>query len=308
MGELDLNRFRGALLGLAVGDALGTTVEFQSPGSFPPVTDMVGGGPFRLPPGAWTDDTSMAMCLAESLIECRGFDPADQLTRYLRWYREGYWSSTGDCFDIGNATREALERFELTGDPYPGEANPEAAGNGPLMKLAPIAMAYAMRPNDAMEYAALSARTTHGAPQAADAARYFAALLVGALHGAPVEDLLFNPPYEPALDDLHLEVRTVADGSYLRREPPRIRGGGYVVHALEAALWAVATTTTFADAVLAAVNLGDDADTTAAIAGQLAGAIYGVESIPSRWRLRLVMRDEIMAVADELMAAAERLK
>ena len=131
------DRFRGALLGLAVGDALGTTVEFKAPGTFEPVTDMVGGGRFKLPPGAFTDDTSMALCLAESLVERGGFDPVDQLRRYVRWYREGHRSSTGRCFDIGNATRNALQSFERREEPYPGDGDPDAAGNGPLMKLAP---------------------------------------------------------------------------------------------------------------------------------------------------------------------------
>src|SRR4051794_31696004 len=174
------DRFRGALLGLAIGDAVGTTVEFSPPGSFPPVTDMVGGGPFGLPAGAWTDDTSMALCLAESLVERGGFDPVDQLERYLRWYREGRWSSTGRCFDIGNATRAALERFERTREPFPGDAAPDAAGNGPLMKLAPVVLAYARQPEDAVRHAGESARTTHGAPVAAEACRSFARLLLEA--------------------------------------------------------------------------------------------------------------------------------
>src|SRR3954451_9911081 len=122
-----VDRFRGSLLGLAVGDAVGTTVEFMAPGTFEPLRDMVGGGPFGLPAGAWTDDTSMALCLAESLVERGGFDPVDQLERYLRWYREGYRSSIGRCFDIGNATRAALEPFARTHEPFPGDAAPEAA-------------------------------------------------------------------------------------------------------------------------------------------------------------------------------------
>jgi ADP-ribosyl-[dinitrogen reductase] hydrolase len=177
------DRFRGALLGLAVGDAVGTTVEFMAPGTFPPVREMVGGGPFSLPPGAWTDDTSMALCLAESLVERRTFDPVDQLHRYVRWYRDGHWSSTGRCFDIGNATRAALERFEQTGEPYPGDAAPDAAGNGPLMKLAPVVLAYASKPAEAIRHAGESARTTHGAREAADACGAYAALLLAALNG-----------------------------------------------------------------------------------------------------------------------------
>ena len=131
-------RYRGCLLGLAVGDALGTTLEFCRPGSFTPITDMVGGGPFRLKPGQWTDDTSMALCLASSLTERGGFDARDQMERYVRWWREGYWSSTGRCFDIGNTTSAALSRFQKTGDPFAGSTDPHAAGNGSLMRLAPV--------------------------------------------------------------------------------------------------------------------------------------------------------------------------
>jgi ADP-ribosyl-[dinitrogen reductase] hydrolase len=303
------DRFRGALLGLAVGDAVGTTVEFRAPGTFEPVTDMVGGGPFGLPAGAWTDDTSMAMCLAESLVECGGFDPMDQLRRYVRWYREGHWSSTGSCFDIGNATRAALQRFERTGEPYPGDADPHAAGNGPLMKLAPVPMAFAADARAAIFFAGDSARTTHGAAEAIDACRYYAGLLVAALGGATVSELLHEGIYDPVAGlwvdtPLHPKVHAVAAGSFLTRAPPEIRGGGYVVHALEAALWALRSTRTFADGVLAAVNLGDDADTTAAIYGQLAGALYGAEAIPGRWRERLFRGTEIAAMADRLFELA----
>jgi ADP-ribosylglycohydrolase len=305
---LDRDRFRGALLGLAVGDAVGTTVEFKPPGTFPRVTDMTGGGPFGLPPGAWTDDTSMALCLAESLLERRGFDPVDQLERYVRWYRDGHWSSTGRCFDIGGATRAALERFARTREPYPGDAAPTAGGNGPLMKLAPIPLAFAGDPAEAIRFAALSARTTHGAPEAADACRYFAGLLIGALHGATADTVL-EPGHEPVAglweaEPLHPKVAAIAAGSFYAKEPPAIRGGGYVVDALEAALWALRSTRTFEDGVLAAVNLGDDADTTAAILGQLAGALHGVEGIPQRWRERVVMHDEIVAFADGLFELA----
>ncbi|WP_354699023.1 ADP-ribosylglycohydrolase [Paraconexibacter sp. AEG42_29] len=306
------NRFRGALLGLAAGDAVGTTVEFKPRGTFPPVTDMVGGGPFSLPVGAWTDDTSMALCLAESLVECQGFDPVDQLQRYVRWYREGYWSSTGSCFDIGNATRAALTRFERTGEPFPGDADTDAAGNGPLMKLAPVALAYARHPAAAVARAGESARTTHGAPQAIDASRYFAGLLVKALNGAPVGELLHSGTVEPSpgiwtSHPLDAEVATVAAASFLTKEPPAIKGTGYVVDALEAALWALRSTDTFEAGVLAAVNLGDDADTTAAIYGQLAGAIHGADGIPQQWLDKLVMRDEITALADALFELSQTI-
>ena len=304
-----LSRYRGALLGLAAGDAVGTTVEFEPPGTFAPVTDMVGGGRFSLPVGAWTDDTAMALCLAESLIERRGFDPVDQLERYVRWWREGHLSSTGACFDIGIATRAALHRFERTGEPFPGDADPAAAGNGPLMKLAPVALAFAGNPEQAVARASESARTTHGAPEAADACRYFAGLLVGAVHGVDVSHLLHQGAYEPVTgiwerEPLHPKVAAVAAGSFHAKEPPAIQGGGYIVSALEAALWALRSTCTFEDGVLAAANLGDDADTTAAIFGQLAGALYGVDAIPWRWRNSVVMADRIIEFADALFELA----
>jgi ADP-ribosyl-[dinitrogen reductase] hydrolase len=306
---MDRERFRGALLGLAVGDAIGTTVEFSPPGSFEPVTDMVGGGPFKLPAGAWTDDTSMALCLTESLIEKGGFDPVDQLERYVAWYRSGYLSSTGKLFDIGGATRAALERFERTGESFPGDAQPDAAGNGALMRLAPVALAYADEPTTAIALAGEMARTTHGAPQAVDANRYFAALLVLALHGTNVQQLLDDAVYHPAWGDtapLHPEVLEVAEGSFMVKEPPAICGQGYVVRTMEAALWALRSTRTFEEGVLAAVNLGDDADTTAAVFGQLGGAIYGAGAIPVRWLEKLVMRDVIEEFADKLYELAHR--
>ena len=175
------SRFLGCLLGLATGDALGTTLEFRSPGTFQPIEDMVGGGPFDLEPGQWTDDTSMALCSAESLLACGGFDPTDQLDRFVRWWREGHRSVTGRCFDIGNTVRKALSRYEETGEPYPGPTYEYSAGNGSLMRLAPVPMFFADRPREAMDTAARASRTTHGAPQAVDACRYFAGLLVGAL-------------------------------------------------------------------------------------------------------------------------------
>jgi ADP-ribosyl-[dinitrogen reductase] hydrolase len=127
-------RYRGVLLGLAAGDPLGTTLEFKPPGTFAPLADMIGGGQFHLKPGDWTDDTFMALCLAESLVEKRGFDAKDQMDRYCLWYERGHLSSTGRCFDIGNTVRNALETYRRTGNPFSGSESPDAAGNGSLMR------------------------------------------------------------------------------------------------------------------------------------------------------------------------------
>ncbi len=154
------DRFRGSLFGLAAGDALGTTLEFKRPGTFEPIQDIVGGGPFSLEPGQWTDDTSMALCLAESLMERNGFDPKDQMQRYQHWYREGYLSSTGDCFDIGGTVSSALHRFEQTGEPFSGPTDPHSAGNGSLMRLAPLPLIFYQSPSEAIEKSGESSRTT----------------------------------------------------------------------------------------------------------------------------------------------------
>ncbi len=308
MIELSRSRFRGCLLGLATGDALGTSLEFSPPGSFSPLIDMVGGGPFNLAPGEWTDDTSMALCLAESLIEMGGFDPIDQLERYVRWYRSGYLSSDGRCFDIGITTSDALHRFERTHEPYPGPDAPHTAGSGSLMRLAPVPMFYARQPALAIEKCGNSSRTTHAARQAVDACRYYGALLTGALHGRTKDTLLTAPqtwdfldqPARDMLVDLEPGITEVAHGSFKLKQPPNIQGSGYVVRGMEAALWAFYHSTSFREGALLSANLGDDADTTTAIYGQLAGAYYGEEGIPEEWLSKLAKADVITNFADQL--------
>jgi ADP-ribosyl-[dinitrogen reductase] hydrolase len=284
MAEDRLRRFRGCLLGLAVGDAVGTAVEFRPRGSFAPLTDMIGGGPFGLRAGEWTDDTSMALCLAASLIARDGFDAEDQQRRYLRWRDHGYLSSNGTCFDIGNTVATALQRFEATGDPFAGDTHPRSAGNGCIMRLAPVPMFYADDRAQAVHYAAESARTTHATAECLDACRLLAALLVTALESGRKADILRAGA---ALELDAPAIRALARGDYVDKPPEAIRGSGYVVECLEAALWCFHQTDSFEAAVLAAANLGDDADTTAAVCGQLAGACYGIAGIPDRWLRRL---------------------
>lgn len=281
--QFECDRFRGSLLGLACGDAVGAAVEFAPRGSFPPVTGMAGGGPFDLPAGYWTDDTSMALCLAESLIARRGHDPHDQMRRYLAWYRDGVWSSKGYCFDIGNATRQALHRFEQSGDPLAGSQNPHSAGNGSIMRLAPVPMAYALRPAELRQRARESSLTTHAAEECLIACEHLGELLGQALRG---------------------ELDLAALRPLAARPESEIRGSGYVRESLEAALWAFAGSDSFEHAVLRAANLGDDADTTAAITGQLAGAYYGWSGIPSHWRDTCYRAAEIVGLSEELFALA----
>lgn len=306
----ELNRCKGALLGLAAGDALGTTLEFRRPGTFTPITDIVGGGPFGLNAGQWTDDTSMALCIADSLIEKEKFDAHDQLHKYLKWYSEGYNSSTGHCFDIGNATRQALFLYESSGKPYCGDTSRDSAGNGSIMRLAPIPIMYYNKPEELYVHAELSSKTTHSAPQCIDACKYMAGIISGAILGKSKEDLLApcfsliqnywdKNPLDPT-------IREVAEGSFKTKQPPEIYGSGYVVKTLEAALWAFYHTNDFESGALKVVNLGDDADSTGAVYGQIAGAYYGLDGIPKKWRDKLYRALDIEVSAECLYQSAQK--
>lgn len=301
------SRYRGALLGLAAGDALGTTIEFRRPGSFKPLTTIVGGGPFDLKPGEWTDDTTMALCLAESLVECGGCDLIHQLRVYSQWRNEGHLSVKGRCFDIGLTTARALDRFAETGEPYSGSTHLQSSGNGSIMRLAPAPLFYGRDIKQAVLYSAESSRTTHGSVECVDACRYMAAIIVGALNGKSKDELLANTYWSSIGIETPLcpNIAAIANGSFKIKEPPQIQGTGYVVRSLEAALWAFHMSDNFRNGALLAVNLGDDADTTGAVYGQIGGAFYGEEGIPKEWRDILAMRDLIERRADELFALAE---
>lgn len=294
-----LDRQRGCLIGLAVGDALGAAVEFQHPGSFRPVTEYRAGGPHRLRPGEWTDDTSMALALADSLAQA-GWNLQDQADRYVAWWQTGAYSVNGRCFDIGITTRQALADFQQNRDPQSsGDRSERASGNGSIMRLAPVPIRFVDHyPNRVEQLAKLAAESslpTHASPQCLSACRYFAVVLAGLMHGVPRTEVL-SAEWAPlrrlrADGPLHPEVDAVASGSFRELKPPAIAGSGYVVKSLEAALWAFHDAADFQDAVLKAVNLGDDADTTGAVCGQLAGAFWGESEIPPVLRKGLARSD-----------------
>ena len=293
------DRALGAFLGLAVGDAVGTTLEFSRRDVQPRLRDMTGGGPFALPPGAWTDDTAMALALADSLTDAGKLDCRDLMDRFTRWWCNGEYSCTGTCFDIGNATREALARYSRTGEPIAGSTDPRTAGNGSLMRLAPVAVRFWNERARLIDTAADQSRTTHGAEEAVDACRVFAELLADAIAGSPRTAVLAPKPFEGAP-----AVASIVAGSWRGRRREEIRSSGYVVHTLEAALWSVARTGDFRNAVLLAANLADDADTVAAVTGQLAGALYGLSGIPERWLHRVAWKDRLLEAAQRLLPAS----
>lgn len=297
-----LDKCKGALLGLAIGDALGTTVEFLHPNTFEPMTDLVGGGVFKLEAGKWTDDTdtSMALCLADSLIEKKEFDAFDQMDKYYKWFSQGYNSSEEDCVDIGNATRSALYRFDDCGQPYCGDPSRSNAGNGSIMRLAPIGIFYQQNISALLKYAALSSKTTHSAPQCINSCKFLAYLISEAIAGTDKKTLLSDGFWK--FETLDESLNEILNGKYKEKNPPEINGAGYVITTLEAALWAFYHTNTFEEGALKVVNLGRDADTTGAVYGQIAGAFYGLESIPVKWLDKLYQKEHIESLAEKLYA------
>lgn len=300
------DRFRGCLLGLAIGDALGTTLEFKTRKEEESHTEITGGGVFNLKKGEWTDDTSMALCLAYSLLDKKAFDPKNQMQLYQKWYRDGLFSSNGSCFDIGNTTSTAIELFEQTGNPFSGSEDERSAGNGSLMRLAPVPLFFASIPSEGILNAGLSSKTTHGNQVAVDACRYFAALILGALVGVK-KDVLLNDIYEPSKDywsyyPLSEAIVELIRSNYLIKKREEIKSTGYVKDSLEAALWAFGTTDSFEKGMIRAVNLAGDSDTIGAIYGQIAGAYYGETCIPYRWIKSIKYNHYFYYLADELVS------
>ncbi|CAF1409037.1 unnamed protein product [Adineta ricciae] len=341
--RVDKNEFDkifGSLIGLALGDALGAHVEFR-PRQYlvdNPVTDLQAGGTWGLRKGQFTDDTSMALCLAISLITRHDFVPYDQLVRYKWWYRYGYMSSTGECFDIGSGTRESICAFESRQKKFAKIhqisenemdflddkklleefdiycSHDRAAGNGGLMRLAPVPLFFHQSPRRAVKYSGISAIITHGDRRVYDACRYYGALIVAALRGEKKEKLLDEEFYEKHQDwfgnkPLHEEVQKIAQGSFKTKNGYEggIRGKGFVLSSLEAALWAFYTDEdSFKKGVLAAVNLGDDTDTTAAIYGQLAGAYYGYKELPEEWVKQIYAHEFLQCLSEWIVYEGQK--
>lgn len=295
----------GAMLGLAIGDAMGAPVEFRPKGKFAPVTGFRDGGPFKLKAGQWTDDTAMALCLAQSIIDCQGMDAKDQMDKYLLWVNEGYMTSTGQCVGVGQTVLRALSRYHKTKDPYQGDPSPKHSGNGCIMRLAPVPIYYHQDSRQAMLESVNSARTTHASPQTLQCTAYFGGLIWAALNGIDKAQLL-EPYYSPCSDfqfnDLHIDVDRVLSGKYKAMTEDELNPTGYVVDSLETALWGFYHHDSFEEGLLAVVNQGGDADTTGAIYGQLAGAFYGIDQLATKLVENLSETYLISNMADQLIA------
>lgn len=289
------DRLLGSFLGLAVGDAIGTTVEFRMRDTFEPVTDMIGKGPFNLPAGYWTDDTSMALCLAESLIHYPLLDKADLLSRFSRWFRNGENSSTGRCFDIGTTTRTAILNFEKTGSTINSTYFLDA-GNGSIMRLSPVILKYFTHRATAIDIAKLQSETTHGSQECIDSCELMTYILHNALYATNKEEVLQIESRDYEWDQFVDRIL-----SALTMERDEIKSSGYVIDTLQAAIWCFNQTASFEAAVLLATNLGDDADTVAAVTGQIAGAYYGMSGIPDRWLNTLYDTERFIELGNRLI-------
>lgn len=277
-------RVIGALVGLAVGDAMGAPYEFKEP-PYDVSINYTTGGYHNVSIGEWTDDTAMALCLTQSLIEMNGFDARSQMEKYLAWWELGYYSPRGSSFGIGRTVMNALKQYKKSQDPYSGIAGDTNSGNGSLMRLSPIAMYYYANHEDLIKYAALSSKTTHKSEIAVDACVYFAQLLAGAINGLTKSELLNKNFCD--LSRFRKEVQDVARGSYKQNKV--FKPTGYVIDTLETALMTYYKHDSFEAGMLELLGLGYDVDTVCAVYGQLAGAYYGYQSIPIRWLDDLVL-------------------
>jgi len=287
-------RFQGGLLGLATCDALAAGTQFRRPGTFTPVGDLLGGGPFDLPRGAWSDDTAMALCLAESLLEARGCNIADQRARYARWQREGHLSATGQCLGISADMARAIAQ---EGDAAQALAA-AAQGAEPLVRLLPVVL-HAWGDRDRLyAWAAASARATGASPMAIDATRMLAGMLHAALAGASIARIVRHERRRFAAAPLCEPVAALAAADPHRRPEPT---GLAALDVLAAARWCLAGTKSFRAGALQAANLGGDSDQVGAVYGQLAGLHYGAGAIPRGWRESLARHELLVDVADQLL-------
>ncbi|MGE5417100.1 MAG: ADP-ribosylglycohydrolase family protein [Acidobacteriota bacterium] len=302
------NRVLEGFLGLCVGDALGVPVEFVSRDQLLklPVTNMTGFGTHNQPPGTWSDDSSLSFCLAESL--CNGFDIVDISQRFVRWYVDGYWTPHGIVFDIGNATLQAINRIISGCKPEDAGGKTDGDnGNGSLMRILPLAY-YLLRFDDIetrMKIVHDVSAITHGHIRSKMACVLFIELAISILKGKnkieAYNDVIkqFESIYSYDLYTTELiHFKNIISGKIDNLERYKISSSGYVIHTLEASIWCLLNSGDYKEAVLKAVNLGDDTDTTAAVTGGLAGIYYGMGSIPKEWIDVLARKDDIFALCE----------
>ena len=296
------NKQKGCFLGLAVGDALGAPIEFCFRDRPPHICEMTSGGKFNLPAGAWTDDTSMALCLADSLYAHPSFDAKDLLTRFWLWASEGENSSTGKAIGFGQNILQALFDFYRSGTLKAGNKHRRSDGNGSIMRLAPLMVLYPHDQHNGKRVAREQSETTHASSVSADGCECLLGIVQGIFSGQTLEESLASLH----IDSWHEDIQNIAKRVWKTKTRDEIKSDGYVAHTLEAAVWCVANTSTFEEALVLAINLAHDADTVGAVTGQIAGALYGYSSIPSRWLSVLAKREFIESKTETLITLSRQ--
>lgn len=294
------DRLRGAFYGTAIGDALGGPRQFCERDEMPLLTDMKPIYNFKMPSGCWSDDTSMMLCLAESLTKT-GYGPqvlSDQLNNYLKWFKEGYNTPTGKAFDIGGTTKRAMMAYSATGKIIADTSDEMFQGNGSLMRLAPIGMMFWDDEERAAKEGMLSSQTTHTNTVCLQACGLLASAIALAIQGKSKDRILESFCNEHVCK----ELESISSGKYQSKTRNQIESHGWVVATLEAALWCFHKTESFEDGLILAVNLGHDADTVGSVYGSLAGAFYGFSNIPDRWLVDLKGKDILEKVYTEFEA------
>ncbi|AYB30923.1 ADP-ribosylglycohydrolase family protein [Chryseolinea soli] len=296
-------------LGLAIGDALGVPVEFKGRSYFSnqPVRGMLGYGTWNQPPGTWSDDSSLTFCLAESLVA--GYDLNDIGKKFVAWYSNGYWGAHHKLFDVGGTTRVALARIRDGEDPkFAGELDEDSNGNGSLMRIAPAPLYFCNETDEVLfERIKEISSVTHGHFRSVLSCFIFSKVMIELFKGEDKSSALQNA-VEATKDFSHRSEFNVAElekfdrvlsGKIQHVHANQISSSGYVLHTLEAALWCFLNTDSYRDAVLKAVNLGGDTDTTGCVAGALAGLYYGESSLPMEWTIALAREKDIIKLAGD---------
>ncbi len=295
-------RMLGGLWGAVVGDALGVPVEFKGRNvrKADPVTEMRGYGTFDLPAGSWSDDSSLMLCTAQSLLD--GFDTERMGGFFVRWHTAGFWTPHGYAFDVGHGTQQAIKRMQLgTSAELAGGREQSNNGNGSLMRILPVALhCAAMTDEEMIRHAYQASSITHGHPRAMMCCGVYCLMISALLQGLPAREAYHGTMektkklygLEPFAEEFTHFERLFA-GTIDSLPEDAIESDGYVLHTLEAALWCLITTGSYGEAVLKAVNLGWDTDTTAIVTGGLAGTLYGLNAVPQEWRDQIARKEDI---------------
>jgi ADP-ribosylglycohydrolase len=305
-------KIRAALFGIAVGDALGVPVEFKSRQSISknPVTDMMGYGTYHLPAGTWSDDSSLTFCLAEALTY--NFDLQVIGQNFVKWKNENYWTPLGNVFDIGISTHQAISRLAQGEKPeLAGGFDENDNGNGSLMRILPLLFYLLDKPlKKRFDITKKVSSITHGHLRSVMACFYYLEFAKQILDGKDKFEIYGSLQTEMLNLFKTLEINPIEIALFDRLligyidklDEKEIESSGYVLHTLEASIWCLMTTNNYQEAVLRAVNLGFDTDTTGAVTGGLAALLYGYENIPENWLRQIARFDDIENLVERLSA------